>query len=73
MTGVTVGTTVSTPVAYCDDRDCTWVKGVPHDEDHPQGYLERAASQHTRDTGHTTEVAVEHITRYTPEGASHGA
>jgi hypothetical protein len=71
VTGVTTDISVSTPVAYCDgDRTCTWVKGVPHDEDHPQAYLERAAQQHTRDTGHATEVATEHITRYTPEGDS---
>jgi len=72
MTGVTKAETVNVPVAYCEHRECEWVAGASPGDDHPDGYCHRAASQHTRDTGHATEVATEHITRYTPEGASHG-
>ena len=58
------------PVAYCYAA-CDWIKGPPTGEPNPPGFVHRAAEQHARDTGHTTQVAVPHLTTYTPEGATH--
>jgi hypothetical protein len=61
VTGIVQAEEYEPPVAYCEDCDTSW---LPDDDPNPGGYCQRAAQQHARDTGHTTVVAVGHLTRY---------
>jgi hypothetical protein len=61
VNGVRTAAAFEPAVAYCEDCDTNW---LPGDDPNPDGYCHRAAMQHARDTGHTTVVAVEHLTKY---------
>ena len=73
MTGVRTAAAFGSPGAYCEDGNsgCEWEAIAPAGDPNPGGHCHRAAQQHTRDTGHQTVVVVEHMTMYTPEGATH--
>jgi hypothetical protein len=67
VTGVTEEAVPEPPVAYCENCDGeTW--DAPEGDRDPTGYCRRAAQQHTRDTGHSTVLAVAQLTRYKQGG-----